>query len=375
MRRLQRELHDFRFDDAKVLAERGLALGGTQEDRIRLTLLLGQISHDLSAMADARRYYESALALAEGASLLCQGLLGRASVKRVIDDVQGALNDVREVERLAARRTDSGVHVDLARAAYLRGNLLFVSGDWEACESAHRTGLDHARRAVRPDLEAAALGGLGDARYLAGRMAQAVDALTHCVEVSRARGFGKIEVANLAQLGCALTLVGPLTRAEAVLRQAEDIALRVGLKRSAITARVGLLFALYFQGRLDEVESAAVDLRAWIRELGALRFEQSVLFNVGRGLCLRGATSEGLQQLRRAAQIAEKTGLTFHGAEIYASLASFTPDRREARILHEMVASNPAVRMRRSCPLQRVHTSLRGGAPMGRPPAGAPASR
>ena len=53
-----------------------------------------------------------------------------------------------------------------------------------------------AREAGSSELEAAALGGLGDAEYLGGRMISAHERFRDCVKVSRRHGFGRIDVAN-----------------------------------------------------------------------------------------------------------------------------------------------------------------------------------
>src|SRR3546814_18393612 len=57
--------------------------------------------------------------------------------------------------------------------------------------------LELARSAGSAELEAAALGGRGDAEYMRGHMMAAHDRFRRCVELSRAHGFGRIEVANL----------------------------------------------------------------------------------------------------------------------------------------------------------------------------------
>jgi len=58
-----------------------------------------------------------------------------------------------------------GVHAfhQLAVSLERHGNLLFPRGDVEGCLREHRRSLDLAREAGSAELEAAALGGLGDA--------------------------------------------------------------------------------------------------------------------------------------------------------------------------------------------------------------------
>ena len=60
-------------------------------------------------------------------------------------------------------------HATRAPLEYLRGNLLFSTGDLPGCRSAHERALAHARQAESAADEVAALSGLGDASFLAGR--------------------------------------------------------------------------------------------------------------------------------------------------------------------------------------------------------------
>lgn len=99
-------------------------------------------------------------------------LLGRAGVRRITDDLAGAHQDADAAEVAALR---AGLEAEVAQACFLRGNLLFPTGDVEGCLREHERSLSIARSCHRADLEAVALGGLGDAQYLAGRMRSATD--------------------------------------------------------------------------------------------------------------------------------------------------------------------------------------------------------
>jgi len=69
-------------------------------------------------MTDARGAYEAALAAAGDDVERCQAWLGLAAVKRITDDIGGALADLDRAEA-AGLSSDA----DLARARLLRGNL------------------------------------------------------------------------------------------------------------------------------------------------------------------------------------------------------------------------------------------------------------
>jgi hypothetical protein len=83
-----------------------------------------------------------------------------------------------------------------ARIHFLRGNLCFPRSDIDGCLRDHGMALKLARRTGAGELEAMALGGLGDAEYLRGRMVSAHDRFRKCVQNCERHGFGRIEVAN-----------------------------------------------------------------------------------------------------------------------------------------------------------------------------------
>ena len=189
-------------------------------------------------MPEARAAYEEALAAAEGEAERCRALIGLAAVKRVTDDLDGALADLAEAEAEAAAGAQ-GLPAELSRIHVLRGNLCFPRGDIPGCLREHGRGLEFARRAGSAELEAAALGGLGDAEYARGRMISAHARLSECVEVSRRHGLGRIEVANAAQVAHTLLYFRPQQEALEAALAAAAAAARVGHRRAEINARDG----------------------------------------------------------------------------------------------------------------------------------------
>jgi len=101
----------------------------------------------------------------------------------------------------AMARTTVDEPVVLAQIHHLRGNILFPSGDVERCTAEHQAALDEARRAGSAQWEARALGGLGDASYLAARMLSSFDYFERCVSLAHDLGMGPIEVANRMMVG------------------------------------------------------------------------------------------------------------------------------------------------------------------------------
>ena len=93
---------EYRYEAALRLVERGAEIAAEREERFELACYRGDVLHDLGAMPKARAAYEEALAAAEGEAERCRALIGLAAVKRVTDDLDGALADLARAEAAAA---------------------------------------------------------------------------------------------------------------------------------------------------------------------------------------------------------------------------------------------------------------------------------
>jgi len=317
----------YRYDLARRLVERGLALATLPADRFALACFHGDILHDLGEMAGAGEAYAAALAAAQDDAERCRAWIGRAAVKRVTEDLDGAFADLELAESAA---TAQGLIVERARIHFLRGNLYFPRGEIAGCLEEHGRSLELARRAGMPEAEAAALGGLGDAEYVRGRMRSSHERLRECVELAHRHGLGRIEVANHAQIAHTMLYLSPQQDALDEARRAAEAAARVGHRRAELNARVAATFALLVLSELDACRAEVARAQALVRHLGAWRFETGCLLYLGRIALTEGRRTEAIEHLRRALDIARDTGLTFHGPQILGALALAldAPDQR-----------------------------------------------
>lgn len=303
---------------AAELVERGIRLASAQSDRFALACLKGDILHDLGEMAEARPAYESALAAASDEAERCQAWIGLAAVKRVTEELDGAFGDLNQAEAAAIAR---GLIAERARIHFLRGNLCFPRGDIDGCLREHGSSLELARQASDPALEAAALGGLGDAEYARGRMKSAYTRLCSCVELCRRQGLGRLEVANHAQIAHAMLYFAPQENALEEALAAVAAAAKIGHLRAELNARLAAVSALTALGRLDACRAMADEVDALIQHLGARRFEQHRLLHLGLIAHAEGRQAEAVELLQRALEVARATALTFHGPGILGALA------------------------------------------------------
>ena len=256
---------------------------------------------------------------------------GLAAVKRVTDDLPGALADLEQAEAVAVQYA---LLAEQARIHFLRGNLCFPRGDIEGCLREHGIALELARRAGAVELEAMALGGLGDAEYVRGRMISAYNRFRLCVELSERHGFGRIEVANRPMMAFTQWFAGDTRGALAVADAAIDRAARVGHRRAEM---VGHHAAFFCRHALMDFEGACRDAEAALtlaQQLGARRFETEALVFQAELHRLAGRRAEALANAEEAVKISRDTSIAFLGPFALGALAlaSDNPTARQAAL-------------------------------------------
>ena len=318
----------YRYDTAERLVEKGLAIASQPSERFNLAAFHGDILHDLGEMPRALKAFETALEAASDDAERCRAWIGLAQVKRVTEDIDGALADLTLAEEVTVR---DHLTAEEARLRFLRGNLLFPRGDIDGCFREHTRSLELARTAGDGEQEAAALGGLGDAEYVRGRMISAERRLRECVELSRRQGFGRIEAANYTQLAHTMLFFRPMAEALEVAAAAEAGAARIGHIRAQCNASAVAPVALSVTGDWDALERAIAHCRGLVDRLGALRYEQLNAWANGALLLARGQAAEAVDSLRQAVVLAGRSGIAFSGASIHGRLARALADPDERR--------------------------------------------
>ncbi len=313
---------------ALALVGRGLDLAALPDDRFELTCLRGEILHDLGQMAPAGEAFAAALAAAADDGARCRARIGRAAVRRVIDDLDGAFADLAEAEQLA-RTLD--LREQLARIHGLRGNLHFPRGEIAACLEQHERSRELAQAAGSAEIEAAALGGLGDAEYCRGRMLSARDRFERCIALCRRHGFGRIEVASLPMAAIARFYAGEVAEAYADALAAVAAAERVGHRRAATIGCHIVFLAAMSRGELEVARRYVDKAIELARQLGARRFEAEGLWFLGEVRLVEGRREEAVALVREGLAISRATGMAYLGPAILGGLARITTDDEERR--------------------------------------------
>jgi tetratricopeptide (TPR) repeat protein len=229
---------------------------------------------------------------------------------------------------LAARH---GLTAELARLHFLRGNLYFPRGQIDRCLEEHQRSFEFARSAGSAELEAQALGGLGDAEYVRGRMLTAGRHFRACIELCRQHGFGRIEVASLPMAAFTEFYGGEYERALHEATAAIEAASRVGHQRAEIIAHCIAFMCQAERADFAEARANAMRAIALARQLGAGRFEAEGLGFLAVVEAARGRRTRAARLIREALAISRATGMTFLGPGLLGWLALFTDDLEERR--------------------------------------------
>ncbi|UPJ62888.1 adenylate/guanylate cyclase domain-containing protein [Bradyrhizobium sp. 191] len=317
---------EYRTERALRLVERGVALANNRADLSALHLLRGEILHDLGLIPESIAAFEQALAVADADIERCRAWLGLAAGLRVTDRFDEAF---AMLDKAASAAMDDLSAAERARIHHLRGNLCFPLGRLVECLHQHERALDCARIASSPELEARALGGLGDAEYARGRMASAHRHFSGCVELSGGSGHGRIEVANLSMVAHTQVYLNDFSEALATSQMAIELAARVGHHRAEIIAHNAACNVFRTTGEFARAKIHADRALLLAQCLGAKRFEAVSLNDLAMVARSEASKAEAMDLLRRALMIARETGMTFVGPWILGHLAVTTDDSVE----------------------------------------------
>ncbi|WP_169789355.1 BTAD domain-containing putative transcriptional regulator [Skermanella aerolata] len=326
----------YRFERARSLIKRGLALDCARAERFALACLDGEVLEALGSIRPAISAYRTARDLGETDEERCRAWFGLAAGMRVIDDLTGALDALDHAEAAAMR---AGLVAERFHIHHLRGNLCFPRGDLDGCLREHEAALEWARRANAPDLEIHALSGLGDACYLRGRMITAHGYFSRCVRRARERELPRIEVENLYMDAVTRLFMTDLESALALARDSIALAARIGHRRAELVSHVVASEVMSELGDEEACLSHYARAQALTAQLGALRFEAENLMGLGRMALYKGRRTEALDLLTRAMDLAVQTGIGYLGPSVLALLARAHdgPDERR-RLLDQGTA-------------------------------------
>jgi class 3 adenylate cyclase/tetratricopeptide (TPR) repeat protein len=316
-----------RYERALGMAERGLALARTTEERLDLTMLRAEFLREVGRVRDSIAVFREALDLATDEMIRCRAWIGIAAGVRLLGGSTEGMEALAEAEPLVRRH-----HADreLARICYYRGCLLFAAGDVVGCLEQHGQARDAAVRAGDPEWEAWALSGLGDAHYGQGRMRLAIENFRRCQALCRQHGFGRAEVGSIHMIGVTRRYLNEFREALDNLRAAASTAARVGNRRTEMVALTLLGELLVDHGDLDGAYTAFDKAMAVADAFGNRRYRAYILYELGRAVWHDDRRRDEAEPvLAEALRLSRETGVAFIGPRVLAAKALTAYGERE----------------------------------------------
>jgi tetratricopeptide (TPR) repeat protein len=210
--------------------------------------------------------------------------------------------------------------------------LCFPLGKVEDCRREHQQALAYARKVGSVELEAHALGGIGDAEYARGHLVSAQEYFAQCIAISKAHGLGAIEAAYAPMMGGAGTLFysNNLPEAHNVNRRGIEMGELTGHNRAVLQSSIGAAMIAIDQCQLDQAMQYIERVMEISDRFGMRRFEARALGLRALVSLARGNRTEAAVQARRAHEISQETGPKYCGPAVTAVLIRATDNPDEA---------------------------------------------
>jgi class 3 adenylate cyclase/tetratricopeptide (TPR) repeat protein len=319
----QEEADHVRYENALRLVARALEIT-PQAESVALQLLRGELLRGLGSIPESMDAYQEARTIAQGASERCHALIGVAEGLRLKDE-HGELLQTLDAAEAVAKTED--LLPELARILQLRGSVYFVRGEIEACLKVNERSLKLARDAQAPELEAQALGGLGEAEFARGHMISAYKRYDECIALGRKHGFLRVVAANLSMRGQTLNYMNDLASAMADCREAVELARRIRQPRAEMIAAIVAAYITELHDPIEGEKWSRSSLEI-ARRLGARLFESINLEYLGRFAAQAGDLVEAEDLVQKAITIVRESdsGMRFLAGRSFGALALVTQD-------------------------------------------------
>jgi tetratricopeptide (TPR) repeat protein len=317
----------YRVDRAMRLAERGLEVAKSVEDRAMLAPAVGRYALDIGLGKSARAAF-AVLAESETPAARCRGLIGLAASDRMLAAIPQAMESLAAAEPIATSLEDPAL---LSEICYLRGNLHFALGQADECLAEHQRALAAAERAGLPEWNARARSGLGDAYYMQGRFKSASEQFMRTVELAKANNLLRIVWPNQAMAGNTAFYSLDFEKAFALVDGASQVAIEIGDRFGEMFATECRAVAYGLLGRWAELEPVVIKGIEMARVLGAKRYVSIQLPPLAQVRHTQGRHDEAEAAVREAMEIADETGPGFCGAIVCGIAACVERDPERQR--------------------------------------------
>ncbi len=293
-------------------------------DNFSLALLRAHALSGAGQTPQARQSYQGALALAAATPDKIEAALGLATSLNILEQLD---EEERLLDAMLPLARELGADASLAKLLYLKGNIYFPRGNYNACRQHHEQAVLHARAGASVETEIRALSGVADSYYAQGRMRQAEALFDQCLTMCATHGLVQLEPGNRFALASTRLYLGQPEAAIDDAREAAALARRLGNQRAEIVARLTAGWVLLAGGKLDRAKDEVGAGLALSRAMGAARFEPFLMESMARISWLQGDVALAQEQIQWAAAEVERLQLQgFIGPWVMGTLALLTDD-------------------------------------------------
>lgn len=315
------EAQNYHHEAALRLSERGLEIADTPT-RYALLCFRGDLLRGLGSVESSISAFEAALAIATSSRERCQVWIGLSQGLRVSDRHDDALSALDNAERTAPDHEP----LLLAEIHHLRGNLYFPSGRFDDCMFHHEQAREFAQQGGSKDWEVRALGGLGDAAYLAGKMITAFDNFRDCVALCQELGLSQTEVVNRPMVGWSRLYLNEIAAACQDGLETIELAAKIGQQRAQMLGH-GLAAYMYTEmGQLALGLEEAQKATTIAQKLGSKNFEAEGLCYQTRALIAASRLSEARDCIAQAIKLVRAVGMDYFGPTVLGHAARLADD-------------------------------------------------
>ena len=260
----------FRYEEALATIERGGRIATAADLQFELEQLRGDVLRNGGQTDASILAFRAALETAPDAAARCRVLIGIAAGLRVLGQAEEVLNTLDQAQPLAEALA---LPMEQARVHQLRGNVAFLNGNVELCQTEQQQTLIHARAAGSAEIEAQAYSGLGDADYMQGRMISAYRNFERVLEIADAHDLLAIRAGLIPAVAHTLVFQSQLRPARDYIAEGLALIQRVGHRRAELIVRLNLAALLCEFGEAQRgLDESGLAFEA-IRQIGAKVWE------------------------------------------------------------------------------------------------------
>ncbi|WP_221796586.1 AAA family ATPase [Oceanobacter mangrovi] len=281
-------LDNFQFEKALRLIEEAIAIAPPAQLAFALNFQ-GNCLYTMGRMEDSITSLEKALEQAQSTSGSEQEhsryYLDLVKPYRLTDNNDKAMALLDQAQTLSEQHQQ---YVQLAEIHSMRGNMLFPTGQMDACEREHQQALAYSKQSGSQATIAKSLGGLGDCSYAQGKMTTGYQYLQECLQICEQQSLLNVETTNRYMLATVMIYQLASIPALQQAQQASNQAYLTANRRAEIVSRLTAGWIFLDSNALVQAENEINTALQLSEQLKASRFIAFMLESKARLLHYKG---------------------------------------------------------------------------------------